>query len=98
MAKQFSRKKHNVLENKEIAKERIKILFSKIRENPSGKYSPRYVKLIFAISRKYRVPKPSRLIKRHCPDCFRYLVIGKTARIRIKKGQKKLICACSKSF
>jgi RNase P subunit RPR2 len=94
----MNRKARFAFERKKIAKERIAILFSKIKTNPKSKYVPKYSKLIFSISKKYRIPKPKNLVKNTCSKCLRYLVIGKTARIRVKKGLRRRICLCSKSF
>lgn len=91
-------KKRFALKRKKIAKERILILFSLIKKDPLSRYAPRYARLIFKISKKYRVPKPKSLIKKHCSACMRYLVLGKTVFIRIKNKKRVKICTCGKSF
>lgn len=71
-------------ENKKIAKERIEILTEQIKIRPE--YTRRYLQIIHAISKKYRVP----VAFKFCGKCFNFY------RTRIIKGQRKQVCACKR--
>ncbi len=84
--------KRNKSEEKEIALERIKILFEEARR--SEKYADRYVELARKIAMKLKVKMPSELKRRFCRHCNSYLRPGKNSRIRASRG--KLISYCFK--
>ena len=87
-------------DQRERAKERIKILFEQAEENFSldPKLSDRYVALARKISMKYKVRIPSLLKKRFCKHCYSYLMPSKNCRIRTKNGMLIIYCLNCKKF
>ena len=81
------------IDQAEIAKERIKILFA-LAEDAKQELSNRYVELARKISMKYKIRIPSQLKKKYCKHCFEYLRPGENCRVRTRAG--KLIYYCSK--
>jgi len=82
---------------KKIARERIDILFKEAEvAATAGNFSlaERYVELMLAISRKYRVPIAKEQKYRICKKCHSFLVPGKNATVRLKKG--KVVIKCEK--
>jgi len=80
---------------KKIARERIEILFDLAREKTrEGDYdlSRRYVKLIFKIARKYNIRLPREKKYHMCKHCHTFLLPGKTAQVRLKKGKVVIKC------
>lgn len=79
---------------KDIAKERIKILFEQARivfkEDP--KLSNRYVHIARKLAMKYKVRIPSELKRKFCKHCYSYLKPPYNARVRLHKG--KIIYSC----
>ena len=78
-----------------IAKERINILYSLAMEEAiSGDESlaRRYVEHIFNLSRKYNVRLPREMKRHMCKNCHTFLIPGKTARVRLKKGKVVVKC------
>lgn len=79
-------------EERRIALERIKTLFSEARK--SEKYADRYVELARKIAMKARVRIPSEFKRRFCKHCYSYFRPGKNCRVRAVRG--KLIAYCFK--
>ncbi len=81
---------------KNIAKERIHVLFDQAKESFSkdSNLSDRYVKIARDIAMRCKVRVPPELKKRFCKHCYSYLVPGINCRIRTKEG--KVVYYCSK--
>ena len=78
-----------------IARERIKILYDMaLREAMEGDeaLAKRYVELIFKLSRKYNVRIPREMKRHMCKECHTFLIPGKTAQVRLKKGKVVIKC------
>jgi len=98
MKKRLFSKKQKEL--KEKAKERI-IYFFKCAEkafNKDSGLSNRYITLARKYSMKYKVKIPKELKRRFCKYCYKYLVPGKTVRIRTHKGKVVYFCKYCKKF
>jgi len=82
------------LEEKKIARERIKELFNQAQEicNKNLALANRYTTLARKIAMKYNCPIPSMLKRRFCKHCYKYLIPGKNCRIRTK--DKKVVIYC----
>ena len=80
---------------KQIAKERIEILFTQAKQisKKSLLLADRYVTLARKLSMKYKVKIPLKYKRFICKYCYNYLIPGKTLRTRIKN--KKLIYYCT---
>ena len=82
------------IEHRKIALERVNILFNEakkaFREEPD--LSDRYVNLARKIAMKYKIKLPSKLKRRFCKKCHRYLVPGINLRVRTKKGNIVYCC------
>lgn len=87
-------KKRTKKEQKEIAKERINLLFEKADKNfnKNKSLANRYVTLARKISMKTNTKIPSELKRKFCKKCHKYIKPGINARIRIDKG--KIIVTC----
>jgi len=98
MAAKIQRKKKG--EFREIALERIKILFNQAEEmfKQDKALSDRYVYLARQISMKYKVRIPRELKRRFCKNCHSYLVPGKNLRIRARKGRIVYYCKECRHF
>jgi len=75
--------------------ERIKILLQladqRMRENEED-LAKRYVNLALLISKKYNVRIPRHMKYRICKKCNLFIVPGKNARVRLKKGKVVITC------
>ena len=82
-------------QQKTIALERIHRLFE-LAENYALKnrmpLADRYVTIARNISMKYLVPIPKEYKRRFCKHCYKYLLPGVNARVRIHKG--KIVTSC----
>jgi len=92
--------KKKPLKQREIASERIKILFEQARKrfkkDPS--LSDRYVSLARKISMKYKVKIPADLKKQFCKHCYKYLVPSVNCRVRLQKGRIIYYCLNCKKY
>ncbi len=82
---------------KEIARERIEILFKLADEefrNGRKDLANRYVKLARKIAMKYNVRIPRYLKRRFCKKCHAYLKPGVNARVRVRSKQKYVLITC----
>lgn len=89
------RKKEDLVKKrKELAAERIDILFTAARQNfaETPELSHRYVELARKISMKYKVKLASEYKRQFCKHCYRYLMPGVNSRVRTKSG--KLVYYC----
>ncbi len=81
---------------KDIAKERIKILFDlaekEFKEHPER--SHRYVELARKIGMRYNVRIPRELKRKFCKKCHHYLVPGVNLRVRTRVSQQAVIMKC----
>lgn len=80
----------------EIAKERIKILFSEAKKNfPERKdRCDRYVELARKISMKYKVDIPKELKRKICPECKSYIKPGNNCKVNFNSNQKVIEYKC----
>lgn len=85
---------------KEIALQRIKILFRQAEEVfPKNKaLANRYVSLARRIAMKVHASIPQDLKRRFCKHCYSYLKPGVNARIRTRKGKVIISCLECKKF
>lgn len=83
-------KKKNII--KQIALERIDILFEMIKKKEYNLYKKRYIELIFEISMRYRVHIPLIYKRSICKKCKTYLLYGTNSRVRIKNKCKIITC------
>jgi ribonuclease P protein subunit RPR2 len=81
-------------DRKNIAKERISILFSQAESffSWNQEYSHHCVRSARLIAMKERVRIPLRLKRRYCRRCNSYLVPGVTGRVRIYRGRVIITC------
>ena len=82
-------------QQKTIALERIHRLFQLADQYALENRMPfadRYVTIARNISMKYLVPIPKEYKRRFCKHCYKYLLPGVNARIRINKG--KIVTSC----
>ncbi len=79
---------------KQIARERINILFNKAGEiyAENSSLANRYVEIARKIAMKAQINIPSNLRKKFCRKCFSYLMPGENCRVRTRN--KKLIYYC----
>ncbi|RLF36002.1 MAG: hypothetical protein DRN03_04240 [Thermoplasmata archaeon] len=81
---------------KKIARERIDRLFELALEEALShnfKRADRYVEIARDIGMKYLVRIPRKYNLFFCKKCYRFLLPGKTAKVRINRG--KLVITCN---
>ena len=85
---------------KEIAKERIKILFQQAEEVFSSNKSlaNRYVTLARKIAMKVKLHIPLELKRKFCKHCYKFLMPGVNSRIRTRDGKVIISCLECKKF
>ena len=85
---------------KQIALERIKVLFQQAKEvfKKDKSLANRYVKLARELSMKYKVRIPPNLKRRFCKNCYSYLMPGVNARIRTRNGKVVYYCMECKKY
>ena len=94
--------KPNLTKNKqkEIAKERINILFEQadkvFKENKS--LANRYVTLARKIAMKVKVRIPQELKRKFCKHCYKFLKPGINAKVRTRDGKVIISCLECKKF
>ena len=81
---------------KEIAQERIDILFSLAKKAfpVQRERAHRYVELARKIGKRYTLPLGKEKRMRFCRKCGHYLAQGRNARIRTRASQQAIIIAC----
>src|SRR3989338_2228217 len=84
----------------QIAKRRIRFLFSEARESlkKDARLSAKYVKLARRLAMKYRIKLPSELKKKFCKSCNSYLIPGVNCRVRIHKSRVIYYCLSCKNY
>ena len=80
---------------KQIAKERIEILFREAKKEP--KLANRYVQIARKIAMKSRIPIPTKLKRKFCKFCHTFFQKG-NYKIRLKKGKKHYWCLTCKKL
>ena len=87
-------------EQQKIAKGRIEVLFKQAKETfkEDPKLSDRYVYLARKIAMKYKVKVPSRIQRRFCKHCYKYLVPSVNCRVRVQRGKVIYYCLSCKKF
>tara|TARA_Y100000034_G_scaffold99572_1_gene122440 strand:- start:2090 stop:2407 length:318 start_codon:yes stop_codon:yes gene_type:complete len=96
MAKpQFSKQKQ-----KQIAKERIKVLFEQAEKafSKNKSLANRYVTLARKVAMKVRLRMPLELKRKYCKHCYKFLRPGTNARIRTRNGKVVISCFECKKF
>ncbi len=85
---------------KELALERINVLFQQAKEqfNKKPYLSDRYVKLAREIAMKCKVKIPSVLKRRFCKHCHSYFVPSKNLRVRVQRGKAIYYCLNCKKY
>lgn len=84
---------------KEIAIERIRILFKQAEEVfPNKNLANRYVTLARKIAMKVKVRIPKQLKRRFCKHCYKYLQPGVNSRVRTQRGKVIISCFECKKF
>ena len=87
-------------QQKEIAHERVKILFQKAGEvfSKDKSLSNRYVTLARKIAMKVKIRIPLELKRKFCKHCYKYLMPGVNSRIRTRDGKVIISCLECKKF
>ena len=88
----------NKKKQKEIAKERIRILFAKADASFPSPLSNRYVTLARKIAMKTKSRIPIELKRKFCKHCYKYLRSGKNSRTRTRDGKVIISCFECKKF
>jgi ribonuclease P protein subunit RPR2 len=85
---------------KEIAKERVKILFQQAEEvfSRNKSLAHRYVTLARKIAMKVKLRMPIELKRKYCKHCYKFLMPGVNARIRTRDGKVIISCLECKKF
>lgn len=81
---------------KDIAEERIQILFSLAAREFASRpgRAHRYVELARRVGKRYNVKMPKDLRHRFCKKCNHYLKPGVNARIRASPNQRAMVLTC----
>ncbi|MDY6770483.1 MAG: ribonuclease P protein component 4 [Candidatus Nanohaloarchaea archaeon] len=84
------------MEEEEIARERIDILFEQASEvyDEHPDRAERYVELARKIAMKYTLSLPRKYRMRFCSDCGAYLVPGNNARVRLDEDNRQKVITC----
>ncbi|MBT4539120.1 ribonuclease P [Candidatus Woesearchaeota archaeon] len=85
---------------KEIALERISILFTQAKEvySKNKGLANRYVTLARKLTMKARIRMPREHKRRYCKHCYKYLMPGDNSRIRTRDGKVVISCFECKKF
>jgi ribonuclease P protein subunit RPR2 len=88
------------MNNKEIARERIKTLFEQADKifSKDKKLANKYIKLARKIAMKMNLRMPRGYKRRFCKHCYSYLKPGKNLRVRTKGGNVIYYCLECKKF
>ena len=84
--------RYKKLQQKIIAKQRIKELFKQADTTEDLKKANRYIYLARKIAMKLNIKIPSQLKRKFCKHCYSYFKFGVNARKRIRN--KKIIYYC----
>ncbi len=79
---------------KNIARERLRILFDEAHTMfaTDSALSHRYVQMARKVAMKVKLRMPREYKRQYCSHCYKYLVSGKNATIRVRYG--KVIIRC----
>lgn len=90
----------NKNKQKEIAKERVDILFGQAEKmfRSDKTLANRYVNLARKIAMKVKLRIPRELKRRYCKFCYAYLRPGVNSRSRIRSGKVIISCLECKKF
>ena len=85
---------------KEIAKERVKILFQQAEEvfSKNKSLANRYVTLARKISMKEKIRIPLELKRKFCKHCYKFMMPGVNSRVRTRDGKVIISCLECKKF
>ncbi|MBT3814636.1 ribonuclease P [Candidatus Woesearchaeota archaeon] len=85
---------------KEIAKERVKILFQQAEEvfSKNKSLANRYVTLARKISMKVKIRIPLELKRKFCKHCYKFMMPGVNSRVRTRDGKVIISCLECKKF
>lgn len=97
MKQKYKKKSENF---KEIARERIQILFKEadLMFKEDSSLSDRYVELARKIAMKYKIRIPKEQKKRFCKHCYKFLVPGVNCRIRNNNSKIVYYCQNCKNY
>ncbi len=97
MKRKYKAKSEN---KREIARERIEILFKQAKEkfSKNPKLSNRYVKLARGLAMKVKVRIPPDLKRKFCKHCYSYLVPSKNLRVRTHNTKVIYYCFECKKY
>ena len=76
---------------KEIAKERINVLFEEARKTKTQKLADRYIELARKIAMKVNYKMPKQYKRKFCKHCYTYFRNG---NYRVRTKDNKLIYYC----
>ncbi|MBI5389566.1 ribonuclease P [Candidatus Woesearchaeota archaeon] len=87
-------------EHREIAKERILILFTQAQKMFSSDraLAHRYVAMARKIAMKYKTKIPRFVKRQFCKHCYHYLMPGVNCRVRLGKSRVIYYCLDCKKF
>lgn len=85
---------------KEIARERVSILFEKAAAvfSENKPLANRYVTLARKIAMRVKVRIPLKYKRRFCKHCYKYLMPGVNSRNRVRGGKVVISCLECKKF
>ena len=85
---------------KEIAKERVQILFKQAEDNFSKNKSlaNRYITLARKVAMKVKIRIPLELKRKFCKHCYKFLMPGINSRVRTRDGKVIISCFECKKF
>jgi ribonuclease P protein subunit RPR2 len=85
---------------KEIAKERVKILFQQAEEvfSRNKSLAHRYVTLARKVAMKVKIRIPIELKRKYCKHCYKFMMPGVNSRIRTRDGKVIISCLECKKF
>ena len=85
---------------KEIAKERVQILFKQAEDNFSKNKSlaNRYITLARKVAMKVKIRIPLELKRKFCKHCYKFLMPGVNSRVRTRDGKVIISCFECKKF
>ena len=96
----MSKPKLSKQKQKQVAKERIKILFEQAEQafSKNKALANRYVTLARKVAMKVRLRMPRELKRKYCKHCYKFLMPGTNARIRTRDGKVIISCFECKKF
>jgi ribonuclease P protein subunit RPR2 len=85
---------------KEIAKERVQILFKQAEDSFSknNALANRYVTLARKVAMKVKIRIPLELKRKYCKHCYKFLMPGVNSRTRTRDGKVIISCFECKKF